>query len=210
LIIILSLTSGLHAQEVDSLMDEQTRVQQAIVDSPVDSVAPVKQKPKRIKNFFRKQFVNDYPNPRKALILGLVIPGAGQAYNGSFWKVPLVVGGIGTAIYNIGTNRRNRDLFVTAYKIRVDGDDSTIDQFADIFTQDSRLKTIRDEFIKQHELAWITLVGVGILSAAEAFVDAHLKTFDISDDLSFRPKFKLGTDQFSGTYVGMGIAFQIR
>ena len=206
LFILVCSSVFLSAQEVDSLIQPSSAP--ALLDSTQTAIQSMaKPKPRKLAAFFRRQLVDDYPNPRKALLLGLVIPGSGQAYNGSFWKVPIVVGAIGSAIYNIDRNRRNYFLFRDAYKARVNGE---TDPFVNIYTQSSQLKTIRDSFRKSYELSWIAMFGVGILSAAEAFVDAHLSSFDVSDDLTWKPKFKLGNDQLSGTYVGIGLAFQFK
>ncbi|NNE29687.1 MAG: hypothetical protein HKN16_08620 [Saprospiraceae bacterium] len=51
----------------------------------------------------------------------------------------------------------------------------------------------------------MALVGVGILSAAEAFVDAHLKTFDVSEDLSVKPFFNTGRNPHLGGYTAIGL-----
>ncbi|HZX72991.1 MAG TPA: DUF5683 domain-containing protein, partial [Cyclobacteriaceae bacterium] len=40
-------------------------------------------------------------NPRKALFYSAILPGAGQAYNGKYWKVPLVYGGFAFGIFMV-------------------------------------------------------------------------------------------------------------
>ena len=41
------------------------------------------------------------PDPMRAVWLGAVIPGAGQIYNRSYWKLPIVYGGFMGCIYAV-------------------------------------------------------------------------------------------------------------
>jgi len=203
-ILMFSYLSSSAAQDADSLKLMQMQDLNPVEDS-------VKQKNKlavKLGNFTKKVFAKDFPNPRKALIFGLIVPGAGQAYNRSFWKVPIVLGAIGTTVYLIDDNRTNYFIFRDVYKERVNTEGENTDVFAAAYPQDSQLKTIRDQLRKDYELSWIALVGVGILSAAEAFVDCHLKSFDISEDLSFKPQLNFGNAPGMGQYAGIGVVWQ--
>ena len=54
--------------------------------------------------------------PQKAAILSAVIPGAGQVYNKKYWKIPIVLGGIGTGvgitIWNDNQYKKFRGYFI--------------------------------------------------------------------------------------------------
>jgi hypothetical protein len=63
------------------------------------------------------------PSPRKALILSAVLPGAGQAYNRRYWKIPLIYIGAGILGYNIQRYYKDytnwRDAFIAKQKYGV-------------------------------------------------------------------------------------------
>ena len=47
------------------------------------------------KGVIRRVFSKNYPNPRMAALLSFALPGAGQAYNKKWWKIPLAWGALG-------------------------------------------------------------------------------------------------------------------
>lgn len=133
-------------------------------------------------NFIRK----DYPNPRKAMFMSLILPGAGQAYNRAWWKLPLVYGGLGGMIWLENNNLQAYRTLKSAYFNKVN--DLPVASPYDQLDATS-LKFRRDEARKNLELSSVLLGLSYLLVTAEAFVDAHLNQFDVSDDLSleFKP-----------------------
>ncbi|MCB2407603.1 DUF5683 domain-containing protein [Hymenobacter lucidus] len=131
--------------------------------------------------------------PKKAGLLAAVLPGAGQIYNRKYWKLPLVYGAIGGTLYGeyfyqtryreyvdgyaiLTTPRKNRpanyreQLGPNVAKAR----DSSVVYQGIIFYRNKR-----DVFIAYAALAYT-------MTILDAVVDAHLKDFDISDDLGLR------------------------
>jgi hypothetical protein len=108
-------------------------------------------------------------SPRKAVVLALALPGAGQAYNGKYWKMPIVYGALGGTgyliYYNIDVYRQYIDLY--------DTDPNTFERY---------VKNAR----RNVELSMITLVAVYALQVVDAYVDANLYYWDVSPDLSVR------------------------
>lgn len=169
------------------------------------AVADTMLPPAEPRTWVGKFFKKDYPNPKKALFLSLALPGAGQIYNRKWWKVPLVygaLGGLGYVEYNNLTEyRRWRDNYVR----KVD-DDLTNDPTETPFNRldATTLRTNRDIARRNLELSSL-LLGLGyLLNAADAFVDAHLLRFDMSDDLSVRPQ-----PQMTPLGPAVGIAWTI-
>ncbi|MCA0238556.1 MAG: DUF5683 domain-containing protein [Bacteroidetes bacterium] len=167
----------------------------------VDSV----EKPHRT-GFVRRFFSKDYPNPRKAAFLSLALPGAGQAYNRHWWKLPIVYGAIGgmtwLEIQNVKQYRKLRDNYI----LLVDGDDNTNPTESPYNQIDATsMKAYRNQWRKYVEQTSLGLGLVYLLVAADAFVDAHLQRFDVSDDLSLRLKPQAETMPMGGPVFGVGI-----
>jgi len=160
------------------------------------------QRPKR-KNWFTQ----DYPSPRKAAILSLAIPGGGQIYNKRWWKLPLVYGavvGMGLTIdYNQSNYRRLRD----ALELKRD---TMEHEFSGTSIDNERaLRSLRDEFDKNTQMAYVGMFLVYTLQALEAFVDAHLKSFDIDDDIGMELKPTLDFNGFNTPTIGLGVTIPL-
>jgi|GEM_PF-611330 len=123
--------------------------------------------------------------PRTALWLGLALPGAGQVYNKRWWKVPLVYGAYGFAVYRI-RETRNRYLEFDGYFKEALATNAKVEVVPDVFFDARQIKTYRDRFRDDKDRAVFLLIGIHFLSALEAFVDAHLKNFNIDDDLGLQ------------------------
>ena len=137
---------------------------------------------------------------KKATTLSMICPGAGQIYNGSYWKAPIVIGGFASMIYVIDWNNRGYQRFRTAYNLRVDYDNalkeynaatdktgltkpSPTDEFRGRYTADY-LKNLKNSYRRNRDLSIIITAGVYLFNVIDAHVDAHLQDYDISDNLS--------------------------
>ena len=65
------------------------------------------------------------PNPKRALWLALVLPGAGQIYNRKYWKLPIFYGGMVGCIYALTWNGQMYDDYSQAYMDIMDDDPNT-------------------------------------------------------------------------------------
>ncbi len=133
---------------------------------------------------------NDVSTIKKATTLAMICPGAGQIYNKSYWKLPFVVGGFATMIYVIDWNSRGYTRFKKAYALRYDYDlnpdnypDGSADEFGGRYSA-SYLKSLRKSYRRNRDLCIIMTAGLYVLQIIDAHVDAHLRDYDISDDLS--------------------------
>jgi hypothetical protein len=120
----------------------------------------------------------------KAALFSAVLPGAGQFYNKKYWKPPILYAGFIALGYAIEFNNRNYKIFRKAYLYRVDGDSTTIDDYEKVYPDANALLVRKDYYRRTRDLMWIISSGVYILNIIDAYVDAHLSDFDISDDLS--------------------------
>ncbi len=155
--------------------------------------------------FLYRLFVKDYPNPNMALYLSLAIPGAGQLYNKRWWKLPFVYGAYAGLIASVDFNTKKYKLFRDAYISELKGEQHP---FTGTRFRADDLRRIRDSYDKNRQVSYIGVVAVHLLQATEAFVDAHLRTFDISDDLSMRVA--PGVQSSPELGLAMGVRFSMR
>ena len=159
---------------------------------------------------------NEVSQVKKATTLSTIFPGAGQIYNKSYWRVPIVIGGLASTIYTIDWNNRGYQRFKTAYSLKVDYEkdpskypNGAPDEFRGAYTS-SFLKNLKDSYRRNRDLCIILTAGVYLLNILDAHVDAHLQDYDISDDLSMNiePYFDCTTIGSKPVYgVNMSLKF---
>jgi hypothetical protein len=148
--------------------------------------------------------------PSKAAFYSAILPGMGQAYNQRYWKVPIVWGAIGGSIYMYTFNNDSYQRFRTAFKRRQAG--FTDDEFYDLNNgilpslDVDDLEYQQERFQRDRDLWLVVAIGMYALNIVDANVDAHLKQFNIDDDLSidFEPYFDLNQVTNSPNY-GMAV-----
>lgn len=131
---------------------------------------------------------------KKATTLSMVCPGAGQFYNQTYWKVPVVIGGTAALIYCIDFNNRGYQRFMRAYNLVTDGNDETIDEFRGQMSANDLLN-IKNSYRRNRDLCIILTGLFYVIQVIDAHATAHMKTYDISDDLS-RVTFEPHMDNF--------------
>lgn len=112
-----------------------------------------------------------------------MIPGWGQIYNKKVWKVPIIWAGLGTTIGFAIYNHQQYAEFRDAYYIRIDDDPNTTDPYENFYSA-SQLITIQTQYRRWRDLSIILAVGVYGYNILDAYIDAHLFYFDITEDLS--------------------------
>ena len=153
--------------------------------------------PKEIDRLFWK------PDPMRAVWLGAIVPGLGQIYNRSYWKIPIVYGGFMGCVYAItwtntqyiGYKTAYRDLYYDRRDGTVTNDPNksyiailpegyTIDRMGGESAYYDRLKDWQNTTRRNRDLAIAATAIVYALTLIDAYVDAQLFDFDISDDLT--------------------------
>ena len=143
------------------------------------------------------------PDPVRAVWLGAVVPGLGQIYNRSYWKVPIVYGGFMGCVYAItwtndqyiGYKNAYRDIYFDIRDGKVSNDPGksyiailpegyTIDRMGGSTAYSNRLKEWQNRSRRNRDLAIAATAIVYALTLVDAYVDAQLFDFDISTDLS--------------------------
>ena len=135
-------------------------------------------------------------SPKVAARRSAIIPGWGQVYNDKYWKVPIIYAGLGVTGYVFFDNLKTYKEYKFAYAARIeaqppDPDSTKYHQLDEIYKtlSPNTIRAARDEFrryVDYSALVFILLWGLNVVDAA---VDAHLKAFDVSPDLSlhFKP-----------------------
>ena len=136
----------------------------------------------------------------------MAFPGGGQIYNKRWWKLPFVYGGYALLIIAIDYNTAGYNLYKDVYIAELAGQPH---RFSSSTLDAGDFRRIRDGFDKNRQLSYIGIFALHLVQTAEAFVDCHLKSFDVSEDLSMRIRPKLGTLGNSQPYLGIGLTFQL-
>lgn len=152
-------------------------------------------------------------SPRKAAIRSAIFPGLGQIYNKKYWKLPIVYGAMGVSagvfFYNLTQYKDTRFAYRVKYNMRANQTDSAL--FSSIkpnlvpLTEES-LKFYRNQFRRDIDYSVLIFLLLWGLNVIDATVDGHLKSFDVSPELSFH--FKPGYSDLAKTN-GLSLVFKI-
>ena len=196
---ILFASISVNGQQVDTL-----KAKDSVTSEQVDSL------------------IKEQHSPRKAAIRSAIIPGWGQIYNKKYWKVPIVYAALGITGYifldNVKTYRDLRFTYAAKYKASLPAYDSTSPyqgpyrDSTDYFKIKDRylpislesLRAGRDQFRRYIDYSAVFFIIFWGLNVVDAVVDAHLKAFDISPDLSMKIKPKYNPLAKSG---GVSLVF---
>jgi hypothetical protein len=203
IIFMLALTSfSVMAQEVPVVINKDTTQLRVPEDVKIKQV--------------NKDSLNNLHSPRKAAIRSAIIPGWGQIYNKKYWKLPIVYGALGTTagvfIFNLKTYKDLRFAYAAQYKASLpasQGRDSTDyfkikSEYLPISQESLRFN--RDQFRRNIDYTVLVFVALWGLNVMDATVDAHLKSFNVSPDLSL--KIKPGHSEMANTN-GLSFVFTI-
>jgi len=136
-------------------------------------------------------------DPHKATIRSAIIPGWGQAYNHQYWKIPIVYGALAVPASLFIYNNKWYQATKEAYTILVNNDTANFDKIDPklVGLTPADLQYYRNDFRKNRDYSVIFFLLVWGLNVADATVFAHLKGFNVSDDLSMqiKPDFNTNT-----------------
>jgi hypothetical protein len=131
-------------------------------------------------------------NPRVAILRSAILPGWGQFTNKKYWKMPIVYGALGTTAYIFVRNIKQFREANSSYKNAIDGDTSNDklipEPYYSVRSNPDRIKNFRNEVRQNVDYSVLFFIAFWGLNVVDAAVDAHLKTFDVSDNLSLQIK----------------------
>lgn len=145
-------------------------------------------------------------DPTVAWQRSLIFPCWGQIYNRSYWKVPVFYAGYAGIAWYLNFNQVQYRRFGQAYRCATGS--LNCQPPADLSDFDTQgLRSRRDFYRKYRDYSIIGLAGWHLVQVAEAYVNAHLKSLDVSEDLSLRtaPAFQAGP--FGAPAPGIAVGF---
>ena len=206
IICMLAFSLSIHAQEVVDLPVDSMVAVPLVSLSGEDSLKLATLDSIVVKERKRRDWSTWRPDPQRALWLSLILPGAGQIYNRKYWKLPIVYGGFVGCAYALSWNNQMYHDYSQAYLDLMD-DDSTTESYNQflhlgVTITDSNKSRYQELFRKRknryrrwRDMSVFAMIGVYALSVIDAYVDASLSEFDISDDLSLRVEPAVLNDQ---------------
>ena len=167
------------------------------------------------------------PDAIKAVWLGAIIPGAGQIYNGSYWKLPIVYGAFMGCGYAISWTQGRYSNYKTAYldlyndiqagTVTTDEQKSyiavmpagyTLERLGGESTWLNTLKNRQSTMRRYRDYSILATVVVYALSIIDAYVDAQLFDYDISPDLSINLEPQIHFDPYTQRSAELKLAIQ--
>src|SRR5947209_6547816 len=158
-------------------------------------------------------------SPKKAAIRSALVPGLGQIYNKKYWKLPIVYGALGTDVAVFVFNLKTYKDLQFAYSAKLKAQPQQVPYARPDSTDFNKIRSdlklidingirsYRNEYRKYIDYSVLVFIVLWGLNVADAAVDAHLKSFDVSPDLGFH--FKFGHSQLAGTNgVSIILAFK--
>jgi hypothetical protein len=168
-----------------------------------------------------KSTIIEDSRPKKATLMSAVLPGLGQVYNKRYWKVPIIYLFIGATAVFAYDNYQLRNAFSNQYKDMIKSGKSVSDPFIvqDIYgkeydltgaTQDN-VKFYRDQAQRQRDFNIILMLAVYAMNIIDANVDAHLREFEINDNLTLKikPDLRMTPDLYN-QQIGLALQLNFR
>lgn len=153
-------------------------------------------------------------NSNKALLYSAIIPGGGQIYNRKYWKLPIVYGGFVALGIAINFNQRYYNEFQRELNYRNDGDPITEPKYDPEQIPNTRIIEARDYYRRYRDITILGVIAMYGLSVVDAYIDAELSNFDISEDLSLQmqPVITPGSILASRNkaYAGISLTFSFK
>lgn len=196
-------------------MIEVARVGSVVIEAPIDTTQV--QLPWR-------------PIPQRAVWMATLFPGLGQIYNRSYWKLPIVYGGLVGCGYAWGWNQNKYSTYRQAYKDlyydnmrgcvdktdpkksynRALPDGYDIDRMGGVDRCISTFDNWQNTYHRYRDMCIVFTVLVYGLSIIDAYVDAQLFDFDVSPDLSLHAQPGLYTDPFNNRSAELQVALTLK
>jgi hypothetical protein len=145
-------------------------------------------------------------NPTKAGLYSAILPGLGQYYNKKYWKIPLVLGAIGTGVGISLWNQRQYDRYRAAFTAELNGQKHEFSNIPGVTKE--VLGRTQDRVKRQRDYAIAITSLVYILNIVDAVVDAHLYEGRKDPDLALKPTVIFDEFGNANSKAGLSLSYQ--
>jgi hypothetical protein len=159
-------------------------------------------------------------DPRKATLYSAFCPGLGQIYNHKYWKLPIVWAAVGipayTYFYNKSWYKKCQFALAIIDNYQAAGITTIPDSIvAKVNPQlrpflnppdDNDVRNYRNEFRQNEDYSILFFLLFWGLQIVDATVDAHLKYFDVSDQLTMQLQTP-SPNMLPGNSTGISLVF---
>jgi hypothetical protein len=213
LFLLLFCMSSIYAQQVDSVVIQQVQQEQEgqALETKISTDTGMDTDTDTDTNKQKKIKVH---SPKKAGWMSAALPGLGQGYNKKYWKIPIVYAGFAGSGFGIY-------YFYSRYKIYRDEYRNRLNEKTDLLNPDlaslgnDNINAVKQSYQRDMEIFIIVSVVWYFFNILDAVVDAHLMSFDVSDDLSvyvvpsigFNPQFASMTKSPLTTHITLTFKF---
>lgn len=132
-----------------------------------------------------------FPDPKMVMHRSMIIPGWGQITNRQVWKVPIVYGLLGgLTYYSVYLTKQYHDYRAAYYNLS--NSDLRFGQTPShlVGVSQGSLESNRNFLRNRRDFIYVTIGLAYVLNVVDAYVFAHLRSFDVSDDLSMNTRIK--------------------
>ena len=120
-----------------------------------------------------------HPDPGKATLYSVLLPGLGQIYNGELYKVPIYWGGLLVSTHMLMNNNKNYKRFK-----RIHNEVSTNGGNSGVQISSETAKWYRDVYRRYRDYSIVATALVYVLQVMDANVFAYMHDFEVTDDIS--------------------------
>jgi hypothetical protein len=183
-----------HSQQQDSIPSKDTipAFIKGVTPNPNIKSAKPADSPYKPDSAARK-----HHDPRRATLYSTFLPGLGQVYNKKYWKVPLVAAALGIPAYLYFDNKKSYQKAQYAISVILNYAPDTVPASAVALVDplfrhavqqgfDQGIRSYRNQVRQYQDYSVIFFLLFWGLQIVDATVDAHLKEFDVTDQLSLR------------------------
>lgn len=154
-----------------------------------------------------------YPDPQSVMYKSMMVPGWGQVINKQAWKIPIIYGlfaGLGYYTYEL--TQRYHDYRAAYYNLSHEEDtDYRFGETPGYIPESiglNELRELRNDTRNRRDIMYVVMVLAYGLNVVDAYVYAHMRSFDVSDDLSANTRIRPGL--IDGQIPGINVQIKLQ